>query len=67
MSLVAVAVYVADDRRFQSHFLKVPSLPFHSLMSILCKFPTDDDSRVFWSGSLRDTLYGESHGLTSSN
>ncbi|THH32550.1 hypothetical protein EUX98_g1634 [Antrodiella citrinella] len=40
-----------------SHFLKVPSLPFHSLMSILSKFPTDDDSRVFWSGSLRDTLY----------
>ncbi|TCD68741.1 hypothetical protein EIP91_009887 [Steccherinum ochraceum] len=40
-----------------SHFLKVPSLPFHSLMSILSKFPTDDDSRVFWSSSLRDTLY----------
>ncbi|CAL1709165.1 unnamed protein product [Somion occarium] len=40
-----------------SHFLKVPSLPFHSLMSILSKFPADDDSRVFWSGSLRDSLY----------
>ncbi|OCH93331.1 hypothetical protein OBBRIDRAFT_725078 [Obba rivulosa] len=40
-----------------SHFLKVPSLPFHSLISILSKFPADDDSRVFWSGSLRDMLY----------
>ncbi|GJE86652.1 RING-finger domain-containing protein [Phanerochaete sordida] len=40
-----------------SHFLKVPSLPFHSLISILSKFPTDEDSRVFWSGNLRDLLY----------
>ncbi|EPQ53578.1 hypothetical protein GLOTRDRAFT_139764 [Gloeophyllum trabeum ATCC 11539] len=40
-----------------SHFLKVPSLPFHSLISILSKFPADVDSRVFWSSSLRDTLY----------
>ncbi|KAI0674379.1 hypothetical protein C8Q78DRAFT_1014437 [Trametes maxima] len=40
-----------------SHFLKVPSLPFYSLISILSKFPADDDSRVFWSGNLRDSLY----------
>ncbi|KAF9488832.1 hypothetical protein BDN71DRAFT_1424417 [Pleurotus eryngii] len=40
-----------------SHFLKVPSLPFHSLISILSKFPTDVDSRVFWSSVLRDLLY----------
>ncbi|KAF7797063.1 hypothetical protein EIP86_008255 [Pleurotus ostreatoroseus] len=40
-----------------SHFLKVPSLPFHSLISILSKFPTDDDSRVFWSNTVRDLLY----------
>ncbi|KAI0795443.1 hypothetical protein C8Q75DRAFT_803329 [Abortiporus biennis] len=40
-----------------SHFLKVPSLPFHSLMSVLSKFPSDEDSRVFWSSSLRDSLY----------
>ncbi|OSX63296.1 hypothetical protein POSPLADRAFT_1073992 [Postia placenta MAD-698-R-SB12] len=40
-----------------SHFLKVPSLPFHSLISLLSKFPADDDSRVFWSGTLRDSLY----------
>ncbi|KAH7922714.1 hypothetical protein BV22DRAFT_1131223 [Leucogyrophana mollusca] len=40
-----------------SHFLKVPSLPFHSLMSILSKFPADVDSRVFWSSALRDTLF----------
>ena len=48
-----------------SHFLKVPSLPFHSLISILSKFPTDEDSRVFWSGNLRDLLYGvyDSRGI----
>ncbi|TFK49461.1 hypothetical protein OE88DRAFT_1663051 [Heliocybe sulcata] len=40
-----------------SHFLKVPSLPFHSLISILSKFPADVDSRVFWSSKLRDALY----------
>ncbi|KAJ3558259.1 hypothetical protein NM688_g1028 [Phlebia brevispora] len=40
-----------------SHFLKVPSLPFHSLISILSKFPADNDSRVFWSIPIRDLLY----------
>ncbi|KAJ7599274.1 hypothetical protein C8J56DRAFT_186239 [Mycena floridula] len=40
-----------------AHFLKVPSLPFHGLISILSKFPADADSRVFWSASLRDSLY----------
>ncbi|KIL60917.1 hypothetical protein M378DRAFT_13835 [Amanita muscaria Koide BX008] len=44
-------------REPDSHFLKVPSLPFHSLMSILSKFPADVDSRVFWSANLRDLLY----------
>ncbi|KAI0711189.1 hypothetical protein C8T65DRAFT_647830 [Cerioporus squamosus] len=44
-----------------SHFLKVPSLPFYSLISILSKFPADDDSRVFWSGNLRDSLYEITH------
>ncbi|PCH45064.1 hypothetical protein WOLCODRAFT_133474 [Wolfiporia cocos MD-104 SS10] len=46
-----------------SHFLKVPSLPFHSLISILSKFPADDDSRVFWSSTLRDMLYAAVHIL----
>ncbi|GLB39240.1 putative ring finger [Lyophyllum shimeji] len=40
-----------------SHFLKAPSLPFHSLISILSKFPADVDSRVFWSAGVRDMLY----------
>lgn len=44
-------------REPDSHFLKVPSLPFHSLISILSKFPTDVDSRVFWSAGVRDMLY----------
>ncbi|KAF8880452.1 hypothetical protein CPB84DRAFT_1851837 [Gymnopilus junonius] len=43
-------------REPDSHFLKVPSLPFHSLISILSKFPTDVDSRVFWSANVRDAL-----------
>jgi len=46
---------------YQSRFLKSPSLPFHSLISILTKFPTDVDSRVFWSSAVRDLLYGKSH------
>ena len=53
----------ADDS-VQSHFLKVPSLPFYSLISMLSKFPSDDDSRVFWSGNIRDSLYGKLHRTT---
>ncbi|KAF9447674.1 hypothetical protein P691DRAFT_760555 [Macrolepiota fuliginosa MF-IS2] len=44
-------------REPDSHFLKVPSLPFHSLISILSKFPADVDSRVFWSSGIRDMLF----------
>ncbi|KIY48478.1 hypothetical protein FISHEDRAFT_21033, partial [Fistulina hepatica ATCC 64428] len=40
-----------------AHFLKVPCLPFYSLISILSKFPADIDSRVFWPTGLRDMLY----------
>ncbi|KAE9384369.1 hypothetical protein BT96DRAFT_842335, partial [Gymnopus androsaceus JB14] len=40
-----------------ARFLKVPSLPFHSLISVLAKFPADIDSRVFWTSSLRDLLF----------
>lgn len=40
-----------------SHFLKVPILPFHSLISLLAKFPGDIDSKVFCPSSLRDKLY----------
>ena len=36
------------------------TLPFYSLCSILSKFPVEGDSRVFWSGRLRDILYGRS-------
>ncbi|KAF9486156.1 hypothetical protein BDN70DRAFT_237181 [Pholiota conissans] len=43
-------------RQPDSHFLKMPSLPFHSLLSILMKLPTDADSRVFYSTSVRDML-----------
>jgi hypothetical protein len=40
-----------------SHFLKVPSLPFHFLISILSKFPVNVDGMVFWTNSLRDNLF----------
>ncbi|KAE9386101.1 hypothetical protein BT96DRAFT_555150 [Gymnopus androsaceus JB14] len=40
-----------------AHFLKVPSLPFHSLISVLAEFPADIDSRVFWTSSLLDLLF----------
>lgn len=40
-----------------AHFLKVPALPFHSLVSLLRKFPSDIDSRVFWSSGLRDKVF----------
>lgn len=50
----------------QSHFLKVPTLPFYSLVSILSKFPAEGDSRVFWSAKLRDVLYGGYFFLSAS-
>ncbi|KAH8116125.1 hypothetical protein DFH11DRAFT_1742507 [Phellopilus nigrolimitatus] len=49
---------VALMKNPKSHFLKVPTLPFYTLVSILSKFPSDSDSRVFWSARLRDVLYG---------
>ncbi|TFK71848.1 hypothetical protein BDN72DRAFT_399365 [Pluteus cervinus] len=44
-------------REPDSHFLKVPCLPFHSLISLLSKFPLDVDSRVFWNAGVRDLLF----------
>ncbi|KAI9459194.1 hypothetical protein BJY52DRAFT_1266922 [Lactarius psammicola] len=46
-----------------SHFLKVPSLPFYSLISMLSKFPADVDSRLFWSGALRDLMFDITYGM----
>ncbi|KAI0698464.1 hypothetical protein BC835DRAFT_1413050 [Cytidiella melzeri] len=43
----------------------VPSLPYHSLISILSKFPSDEDSKVFWSGNLRDMLYENTHAAVT--
>ncbi|KAG2750455.1 hypothetical protein P692DRAFT_20801961 [Suillus brevipes Sb2] len=40
-----------------SHFLKVPSLPFHFLISILSKFPVDVDGRLLSTNNLRDNLF----------
>ncbi|KAI0305310.1 hypothetical protein B0F90DRAFT_1703371 [Multifurca ochricompacta] len=50
-----------------SHFLKVPSLPFYSLISMLSKFPADADSRLFWSSASRDLLFAAIQVLTSSD
>lgn len=47
-----------SDRSFQCHFVKVPTLPFFCLISLLQRFPSDQDSCVFWSHALRDDLFG---------
>lgn len=39
-----------------SRFLKVPSLPYWSLVGLLGRWPKDVDSRVFWGGGVRDCL-----------
>ncbi|KAJ7695507.1 hypothetical protein B0H17DRAFT_1272317 [Mycena rosella] len=44
-------------RAQDARFVKAPALPFYALASILAKFPTDRDSRVFWGAGLRDLLY----------
>ncbi|KAJ6631168.1 hypothetical protein B0H10DRAFT_1938702 [Mycena sp. CBHHK59/15] len=44
-------------RSQDARFVKVPALPFYALISVLVKFPTDRDSRVFWGAGLRDLLY----------
>ena len=51
-----ICVVFTNGHTLQSHFLKVPTLPFCSLTSILSKFPAEGDSRVFWSSKLRDLL-----------
>ncbi|KAF7300632.1 RING-type domain-containing protein [Mycena chlorophos] len=48
-------------RTQDARFVKVPNLPFYALVNILAKFPTDRDSRVFWTASLRDLLYDVSY------
>ncbi|KAJ7048484.1 hypothetical protein C8F01DRAFT_1094781 [Mycena amicta] len=48
-------------RTQDARFVKAPGLPFHALINILAKFPTDRDSRVFWSASVRDLLYDVSY------
>ncbi|KAH8993638.1 hypothetical protein EDB86DRAFT_3064839 [Lactarius hatsudake] len=50
-----------------SHFLKVPSLPFYSLIGMLSKFPADVDSRLFWSGVSRDLMFAAIQVLTSND
>ncbi|KAI0249726.1 hypothetical protein BJV78DRAFT_1129157 [Lactifluus subvellereus] len=50
-----------------SHFLKVPSLPFYSLISMLSKFPADADSRLFWTSASRDLLFAAIQVLTSND
>ncbi|KAJ6486882.1 hypothetical protein C8R45DRAFT_1074662 [Mycena sanguinolenta] len=50
-------LYLMRTQDNGARFVKVPGLPFYALASILAKFPTDRDSRVFWSAGLRDLLY----------
>ncbi|KAG8898726.1 hypothetical protein FRC01_010787, partial [Tulasnella sp. 417] len=43
----------------ESHFLKVPTLPFYALVSILQKFPGsgNESSGLFWGCALRDRVF----------
>ncbi|KAF7324408.1 RING-type domain-containing protein [Mycena sanguinolenta] len=50
-------LYLMRTQDNGARFVKVPGLPFYALVSILAKFPTDRDSRVFWGAGLRDLLY----------
>jgi len=43
-------------RKPDSHFVKVPSLPYHHLASILRKFPADNDSKVLHTSVIKKTL-----------
>ncbi|KIJ24173.1 hypothetical protein M422DRAFT_195020, partial [Sphaerobolus stellatus SS14] len=40
-----------------SQFLKVSSLPFYYLISLLSTLPSDIDSQIFWSPQTRDSLF----------
>jgi hypothetical protein len=40
-----------------SHFLRVPELPFHALICMPVKFPAAVGSCVFWSGASVDELF----------
>ncbi|KAI6007862.1 hypothetical protein EDC04DRAFT_2907546 [Pisolithus marmoratus] len=58
--LVTIAELDALMRLIQSpdsHFLKVPSLPFYFLISILSKFPAEIESGVYWSAGVTDVLF----------
>ncbi|KAE9393837.1 hypothetical protein BT96DRAFT_943645 [Gymnopus androsaceus JB14] len=57
---LAVSIYLSplsQESIMTAHFLKVPLLPFHSLISIFAKFPADIDLEVFWTSFLRDLLF----------
>jgi hypothetical protein len=49
----------------QSHFVKVPTLPYEHVMSILRKFPSDADSKVFRSPAVKDALFSKSSATAS--
>ncbi|KAG8807846.1 hypothetical protein FRC17_004237, partial [Serendipita sp. 399] len=46
-------------RKPDSHFVKVPTLPYYHLISILRKFPADKDSKVLHTPSIKSALYGK--------
>ncbi|KAG8796467.1 hypothetical protein FRC17_007993, partial [Serendipita sp. 399] len=45
-------------RKPDSHFVKVPTLPYYHLISILRKFPADKDSKVLHTPAIKNALYG---------
>ncbi|KAF9520274.1 hypothetical protein BS47DRAFT_748955 [Hydnum rufescens UP504] len=48
-----------------SRYVKDPSLPFHALISVINKFPSGGDSRVFWNYVIRDSLFNLVYSATA--
>ncbi|PVG03189.1 hypothetical protein CPB86DRAFT_431862 [Serendipita vermifera] len=44
-------------RKPDSHFVKVPTLPYHYFISILRKLPTDKDSKILLTVDLKESLF----------
>lgn len=44
-------------RKPDSHFVKVPTLPYYHLISILRKFPSDKDSKILHTPAIKKALF----------
>jgi hypothetical protein len=49
------------DIGVQSHFVKVPTLPYYYLISIIQKLPADKDSKILLTADLKQSLLSMFH------